>query len=479
MKSNKLTTNYIFNLSYQILTIILPFIMTPYVSRVLGVEGIGVYNYSYSIVSSFTMIAVLGTNSYAIREIACRQNDKKANSQFFFEIIILRLICMMTVLPIYLIISFNSGKYQTAFLIMTINLLTVLFDISWLFQGVENFKLTVVRNFIVKIVGVILILAFVKKSSDLTLYIFIMSGITLLGQISMWKYLSVYVSKKELNKLNIRQHIRPSISFFIPQASAYIYTNVDKILLGILGTEILVGYYSQSEKIVKMAMTVITSLGVVMLPRMSYLLQQKEYAEAKNKINTSIRFTTIIGMPMMFGVSATASHFIPWFLGDGYEECISLLQILSPLILIVGLASTTGLAILVPMGKQKEYNISIISGAIVNLIFNILFIPKYGVFGASIATIIAELTVTVLQIKYSKTLLDIRAIIQENYKYLLSSCIMFMFLLKIKAYLEFNFISTVILVTIGGFIYFLSLIILRDSLVFKGINIFKKKVLKR
>ena len=270
MKKKSITKNYIYNLSYQILIIFLPLITTPYVSRVLGAENVGIYGYTLSIVTYFVLFGALGISMYAQREIAYVQSDIKERSKIFFEIIIFRFITMFVSIFLYYIFFVNGNNYQNYYFILIMELVSTCFDISWFFQGLEEFKKTVIRNIIVKLISFICILVFVKTKNDLSIYILIYVLSNFIGNMSLWMYLPKYIEKIKINELNIFKHLKPTLWLFIPQIAMQIYTVLDKTMIGtIIEDKSEVGYYEQAQKIVKLCLTLVTSLGIVMVPRIA------------------------------------------------------------------------------------------------------------------------------------------------------------------------------------------------------------------
>lgn len=237
-----------------------------------------------------------------------------------------------------------------------------------------------------------------------------------MGQICMWAYIPRSFFKCNIKELNIRRHIEPTIILLLPSIATYIYTSLDKVMLGTMSTQMEVGYYSQAEKIVKLIMTIVTSLGIVLIPRMSSLIKQQEWNQVKIYFEKSVKFVLLLSLPMVAGIDCIAKEFIPLFLGIGYEKSILLLKIMSPLILIIGIASITGQAVLVSMNKQTYYVVTVISGSIINCLLNIILIPKINSYGAAIATIAAESVVTVLQLAGVRKFIDMRKIVSDNYK---------------------------------------------------------------
>lgn len=476
MKSKQsVTKNYIYNLLYQILVLILPLITTPYISRVLGAENIGIYSYTISIATYFVLFGSLGIALYGQREIAYNQKNKKKYSVIFREIVILRIITMSISVLIFYFIFVNGNQYQIYYKILTLEIIGNCIDISWFFQGLEEFKKTVTRNIIIKLISVLCIFIFIKNQNDLYLYFLIYVFSTLIGNGSLWLYLPKFLGKVELKELNIFRHLKPTISLFIPQIAIQIYTLLDRTMVGaIISDKSEVGYYDQGQKIVKMLLAVITSMGTVMLPRIANTFATGDRNMVKNYMNKSFNLVFTLAFPLIFGIIAVSKAFVPVFFGPGYDKVAILMSVISPIILLIGISNVTGTQYLLPTKRQKEYTISVFCGAIINFIMNICLIWNYGAIGASIGTVIAELTVTLVQIHFVKNDFDFKEIFKSAKNYLFSSLIMFIICLFIETKIKSNLVSTISQVGVGIIIYIIILLLLKDKFVIEIINKFIK-----
>lgn len=270
MKKKSITRNYIYNVLYQVLIIIVPLITTPYLSRVLGAENIGIYSYTLSITTYFILFGSLGVAMYGQREIAYLQDKKYERSKTFFEILFMRFITLGIALVIFYFSFVTTGDYSTYYKILILEIIANALDISWFFQGLEEFKKTVLRNSLVKIVSVVFIFILVKTKNNLIEYFIIYVLSNFLGNISLWLYLPKYIEKIKFKELKVLRHIKPTIGLFIPQVAIQIYTVLDKTMIGsIIEDKSEVGFYEQAQKIVKLLLAIATSLGTVMVPRMA------------------------------------------------------------------------------------------------------------------------------------------------------------------------------------------------------------------
>lgn len=477
MTNKSVKKNYIYNLIYQILVIIIPLITTPYLSRVLGAENIGIYSYTISITTYFILFGSLGVAMYGQREIAYVQSNINRRTQNFYEIFIMRLITLGISLIVFYFTFCVNGQYNTYYKILILEIIANAIDISWYFQGLEEFKKTVIRNTIVKLISVVCIFVFVKKSSDLNIYFIIYVLSTLIGNLSLWIYIPKYTKKIKIKELNIFRHLKPTLLLFIPQIATQIYTVLDKTMIGtIISDKSEVGYYEQAQKIVKLLLAIATSLGTVMMPRIAATYAKGEKEKIKEYMNNSFSFIMMIAFPLMFGLISISYKFVPVFYGMGYDKVAPILCVISPIVVLIGLSNVTGTQYLLPTKQQNKYTISVVIGAIVNFTLNLILIKKYESIGASIATVIAEFSVTATQFILIRKNIKIIKVLKITYKYIIASLIMFVASMLISYFIQNNLISIIFQVIISVIVYVVNLIIMKDKLILEEIKKIKQKI---
>ena len=471
--------NYIYNLLYQILIMIVPLITTPYLSRVLGAQAIGIYSYTISITTYFILFGSLGVAMYGQREIAYLQDDKKERSKTFWEILIMRFITMAISLIIFYISFCLNGDYSIYYKVLILEIIATSLDISWFFQGLEEFKKTVFRNIIVKLISVMAIFIFVKSINDLKIYFFIYVFSTLLGNLSLWLYLPRYIEKVNLKKLKIFRHLKTTIDLFIPQVAIQIYTVLDKTMIGnIVEDKSEVGFYEQAQKMIKLLVTITTSLGTVMVPRMANTFANGKREKLNEYMNRSFNFVLLLAFPLMFGMISISNKFVPIFYGNGYEKVIYLINVISPIILAIGLSNVIGTQYLLPTKKQKEFTISVTLGAVVNFILNFIFIHFWQSIGASIATVMAEWTVTGIQFYLVRNEIKLINVIKISKNYFMASVLMLIASLCMGLFISNNLISIIVQVAVSIIVYFGVLIIIKDKMIIEGRDMLKKRFFK-
>lgn len=451
MKAN-LKINFLYNASYQILTLILPLVTAPYISRIMGAEKIGVYSYSYSIASYFALFILLGLNNYGNRTIAEVREDKKELSKTFLSIYTMQLLLGIIVFFIYICYVIFIAENKLMAWIQVIFIISAIFDINWFFFGLEEFKLTVTRNTIIKILNLLCIFIFVKKSDDIYIYGLIMVLGMLISQIILWPFIRNRITIEKIRFQDIKKHIIPNLILFIPVIAISLYTVMDKIMLGIMSNMSEVGYYENSNKLTVIPTMAVASLGTVMLPRMSNLIANGERSKAKIYIQKSLIVSAFLSSSMAFGLSAISTEFVPIFYGSGFEKCSSIITILVLSSLFISWANVIRTQYLIPNKKDKIYIWSVFLGALVNVIINLILIPKIQSIGAAIGTICAEMTVCVYQTYMVRDEINVRKYFMQSLPFFLIGIIMYL-ILNIFPFIISNFITMCIKIISGIMIY--------------------------
>ena len=334
MENKSIKKNFLYNLIYQVLILILPIITTPYISRALGTEGVGIYSFTVSIVTYFTLFGSLGVAMYGQREIAYARDDKEKRKKAFIEIVLFRFITMAISIVVFILTYVTHDIYKEYYQILILYLLAFAFDISWFFQGMEEFKKTVVRNVVVRLLSVACIFIFVKNPSDLSKYLLIYSLADLIGNISLWFYLPRYFKGVSIKHINIKKHVIPILMLFIPQIAVKIYNIIDKTMIGYMITDKSpLGNYEEAYKVINVLFTVVSSLGIVMVPRIASIFASGDKRKLNEYILKSFRFTFFLAFPMMMGIIAISNEFVPIFLGEEYKDAAVIVNILAPTIL--------------------------------------------------------------------------------------------------------------------------------------------------
>lgn len=290
MATNKsIKTNFMYTLFYRVLAMFIPLITTPYVARVLGAEGVGLYSYTYSITAYFVLFGNFGSATYAQLAIAKTQDDKHNLSKIFYEVLIARTITMLAVILVYIFFVAQYNQYMVMFIILSSVIIAELLNLSWFYQGLEEFKSITIRNVIVKLVSVLLIFIYVNDAKDLYLYALIVNGSSVIGNILLFLGLKKYLVKISLMELQVKKHFRGFIIYFIPAIASTINSNLDKTMLGVIAnSKYENGYYEQAYKIEVMILTIFSSLNMVLRPRMAALWNNKSYDKIRNTSEKSL-----------------------------------------------------------------------------------------------------------------------------------------------------------------------------------------------
>lgn len=455
----------------------MPFITTPYISRILHADGIGAYSYTISTVTYIGLFASMGLSTYGQLEVAKYRDDKVQCSKLFWGIFCVKLLTTSVAVVIYYALTPILGMYIDLYKLMLIYFISQLIDFTWFFQGFEEFGFIVGRNIIIKILGTLCIFLFVKQETDILLYTVIIQGTSLLGNVLICTHLSRHLVAVPIKEIKIFVHLKESIIYFIPTIATSVYTLLDKSMIGWFTKSAFEnGYYEQAHKIEQIVVIVVTSLNVVVLPRVVYLFNQGSIEAVKQIINKAVKFVLCISFPMCIGLMTVSENLVPVFLGEGYEPCILLVKILSLLIVIVGLSNLVSGQCLTATGKQKRANISVIVGAAVNFCMNILLIPWYGAVGAAVATVSAETIILIIFLIFSKEYVSVPIIIKCSVKYVICSFIMGGIVWGVgQLEVGSDLLQLLLQVITGIFTYFAMLLFTKESLLIEAMNYAKEK----
>lgn len=413
---SKLKSNIIYNLGYQVFILIIPFITAPYLSRTLGAEGIGIFSYVSSVAYYFFIFITLGLNNYGNRCIAKCDKNKVKLGKTFCSIFCMQLFMGLLILSIYIlfIIYFVEYKYKLFFALYIPYILSAVIDINWFYFGLTEFKFTTIRSLIIRVLSLIFIFLLVRDENDLKYYFIIMSATFLLNNIVLWTRLQRYIIIQKPTIKDVIKHLKPNIVLFVPILSISIYRVMDKIMIKELSSVVENGYYENADKIITMTLTGFSAVATVMMPSISTLLEQGKEKKIRVLIRDTMQISMALGIGMMFGLMAIGTRFAPIFFGTEYLETGFLIKLLSVTIIFSGWKSILRSQYYIPYEKDKIYVISLVASAVLNVIFNLYFIPIYSARGAVIGTIVAEFTGFVIQTIGAKGDLNIRSMLVDT-----------------------------------------------------------------
>ena len=453
-KMNSIKKNFIYNLIYQVLIVLFPLVTSPYISRVLGSDGLGVYSYRYSIANYFVIFAMLGISTHGNRSVAMVRDDREKISQTFWNIYVAHLIISVSITVIYLfyVLKMVDVNRDIAMIEM-VYVVSAIFDINWFFFGIERFDLTVTRNIVVKVLSVTSIFVFVHERTDVWKYALIMSLGTLISQSFVWIYLKKYVDFRKPTLKGIIAQIKPMLVLFLPVIAISVYKLMDKIMLGAMTTMSEVGVYENAEKINSLTSGIITALGTVMLPRMTNLAANGKKNEIKKYINISIQFVSLLAAAIAFGIASIGDVFAPIFFGEEFLRSGYVIEFLAPTIIFVAWADVIRMQYLIPNHQDRIYIISMIMGAIVNVCLNAMLIPVVGAIGAAIGTIGAEGTVFVIQAFGSRKELPLKKYAFEIIPYMINGLLMYATVTIVKRIFAMSIFGLFVEIAIGGLVY--------------------------
>ena len=472
----KVIKNYLYNAGYQILLMLAPVLTTPYVSRVLGAHNNGINTYTNGWVTFFYLLGQLGVMLYGNRQIAYERENKYKRSRIFWGITSLQIMTSFTALIAYLIAVFLfSSAFKEYFLLQALWIVAYGIDISWYFMGMEDFKKTVTRNTIVKLVTIALIFILVRNSNDLSKYIFLLGFAQVAGSITLWPYLRKSIQWVKIREWHPFKHFYPALLLFIPTITTQIYLVVNRIMLGRMAPQAAVSQFNFGDNIVKLVLAIVTATGTVMLPHIANKFASGDIKGVRDSLYKSFDFVTAVSVPMMFGLMAIAYKFAPWFLGNEYGPTGGVIFWEAPAILMIAWSNVTGTQYLMPIHREHQYTISVTVGAVVNIIANLFLISLYGANGAAVATVISEFSVTAVQLFYIRGTIRRRQLFASTWRYLVSGLFMYIVVSRINSIMNMTIVNLIVQILVGVVVYAVCLFITHAPIIQQSKVLLKNK----
>jgi O-antigen/teichoic acid export membrane protein len=447
--------NYLYNIIYRLSICLLPLIVTPYISRILGAERVGIYSFTSTVACYFIMFGKLGLDNYGNRCIASCKDDLEKRNKIFWGIYLIQIVTSLLSIAAYIlfvttIITENKGIYwlQLPYVV------SVLFDVSWFFYGIERFRITTIRSLISKALIIIFVFAFVHSEQDLWIYTTIMSACFLLEQLQFLPLLFRYLKKVSLKKEEILVHILPNLKLFVPILAFSMFHWMDKIMLGLLvKSSAVVAFYTYAENIINLPKGIISALDTVMLPRISHMLANHQVSESLQKIKDNLKLNHFICCALCFGIAGVAPNFVPWFLGSEYQPTTLLTMELAIVMIPMSIATVIQTQYLIPFHLEHIYLRAVFLGAVVNTVLNLALIPFYGASGAVIGTILAEISVCAYQLFHVRASFPFIPIIKSMLPFIVCGILEFIVTYAIGRLPLHTLTLLLIQILSGGFVY--------------------------
>lgn len=466
MKSVK--TNYILNLINTGAQIIFPLLTFPYASRIMEPDGIGTTNFFSSIISYITIFTCLGIPTYAVREIARHRNDTFNTNKITIEIILLHfLLTLIGYLVVALLcVSIADVKNNIhLFLILSSSILFTTLGCEWFYLGIEDFTYVTIRGIIVKLLSIIFLFLFVKTKDDIILYGVYTVFVTVGGNIFNFLRLKKYINIKDINikTINIKRHIKPTLSVFTFTLINSFFQLLNPLILGFSRNATEVGYFTTSTKLLDILLKFSYCLGVVMMPRIANLIAENKIDEFRKLSLKAYNYTLATNIPLSICLFMLSPYLINILAGNLFLPSIESTQIISPIILMVGICNVIGYQILYPIGKLKIVIFSIGVGVVVDIILNLLFISTMGYIGTSIAFLCSEISCTFTMILLGKKYLPLKLRNSSTITYIYAGIIMVVIMFAIKYIIQTNDILMATLMGSIGIICYASILIIKKE----------------
>ena len=458
-KADSAKKNFAFQIVYQLVIIVLPLVIAPYLTRVVGEVNLGYYAFTFSIAYYFVVFANLGIGKHGQRIIATRREDPIALRKAFWSLFSVHSFVSLISLFLFLLLCFFAREVKILYFIQSIYVLSALFDITWFFYGMENFKSVVIKNLILKVLESVLIFLFVKSASDIHVYTLIMAGSSLVGYVVLFPQAIRWVKPIRFSKEDVREHVKPLLILSVAVISSSMYTIFDKTLLGLMSSKENVAFYEYSNKIINIPKSIITVIGTVLFPKACASFANGDKAGMTKYFRYGIIFTYFLGFASLFGLLSVSNLFATLYFGDNFSICGDVMKIMCPVVLIISLSDIVKMQFLIPMNKDKQYIVISIIAAIINVCLSIALIPLIDIYGAIVATIISEVFNMVALLVVCKKYIDFKFLIGSLIPFVISGFFMFGILEMVKNIFNSSLLHLIVQLIVGALCYSISVLL--------------------
>lgn len=484
MRIRSVKFNFIMNMILTASSFLFPLITFPYISRVLLVEANGKLTFATSVMNYFVMVASLGLPTYGIRACAKVREDKEQLSKTTQELLIINIIMTMLTFLVFagaIFVVPQLAEEKVLFFVYAIGMILTSMGATWFYSALEQYAYITVCSVVFKIISLVMMFLWVRSPEDYIKYgaisVIAGSGSYVINLLNLRKYISF---QKKWH-YDFKQHMKPILVFFAMSAAISVYTNLDVVMLRFMKGNVEVGYYNAGIKVKTILVTVITSLGTVLLPRLSYYIQKKENKAFYQMVGKAVNFVVLLGMPLTLYFMIFAKESILFLAGAEYVKgAVTPMIILMPTILLIGLSNITGIQVLTPQGKEKRVLYSILWGAAIDFLLNLILIPRYSSSGAAFATLMAELAVLVVQCVYLRDILKQITGQVKLFKIVLATAAAGILGCAVKSMVELSAFWVLCISAIVFFgIYGIVLLLVKEPFIYEMLEIAMKKVWKK
>lgn len=470
--------NIVLNYVNTIASIVFPLVTFPYVARILLPDGIGLINFQSSVIGYITLLSSLGIPLYAVREVARVRDNVEERNRVTVEIAVLSLLLAVGGYAIVFAVGQLVPQIHadlSLFYILSLSILFTALGVSWFYTAIEDFKFITIRGLIIKCLFVVALFVFVKSKSDLLMYAFLSVGTTVGNNLVNFVHLRKFIDVFHIDwkRLDIFRHLKPSLRIFVLNLSISLYTALNPVMLGFLSDNTQVGYFTAGSKMSNIILAVVTSMATVLLPHVSNMIHVHE-TEKFNKLITNVyHYYMALAMPFTVGLITLSVPLTVVICGTAFYPASMVTAITAPIVIFISTTNIIGIQILYPYGKENYVTYSTIGGAVINLVLDIPLILLWGANGAALSTVLAELTVLIIQIRLGRDYVPFKYIDKNIVLYAVASLTMAVSVVVSKSFFSQPIAQLLVPTSVGIAVYALILYYKKDEILLTILKYFK------
>ena len=405
-----LTVNSIFNIAYKLITAIYPLIAVSYVSHIVHADKVGAINYAQNIVSWFVIIAALGLPTYGTKEIAKVADDKDKRSQLFCDLFTVNFISTTVAVIAYIALVCSVPRFAGEYVLYAVagvQIVLSYINVDWFYQGMEEYKYISIRSTVIKLLSLVALIVFVRAPEDYITYVVLhvvaIAGNNVFNIVHARKYISLRGKKPSVWK-----HVKPVFVLLIASLAIEVYMMIDTLMLGIFHDDTVVGCYSNAMKLTRMVNTLCSAIGAVLLPRLSVTFAKQDKKQFNGLVNTALKVMLLLAIPAAVGMVVLSDEIVALLFGSTFGQSVPVLRVLALMVPVVVFNTMLGMQVLVTANMESKYILSVAIGAVVNIVSNAIFIPRFGGVAAAWTSLVSEVVVFTAYLLFTRKIVKIR-----------------------------------------------------------------------
>lgn len=475
MKNEKtLVKNSIFYTASTLICMVIPLLIYPYITRVLGPENYGKFSFALNLVTYFTLLSTLGLRQYAQRVCSKREGDGELTSIVKPLLVIAGALTLLSILlyaVVTCILGASTGEVWVYIAFSGMILFSSL-NLDWLMEATESFAFASLRNVLTRLLLPALALVFVTRKSDYAVYALLYTVCyavlpAIMNYVYLFRKKAISLRGMRETKTEFYSHLNPIFFLALVTIGSKIFSGMDIMMLRFMRDDVTVGLYNNAIKLPLVMDELLMAVAAVITPRLYAAVREERMDEAKSLINYASNTMFFFAIPALLTFAFFSKELVWLIAGAEYVSGHPILIVYSFIMFTTLCLTLAGTRMFIAKGKEKQLFVILLMAGGLNALLNYLLIPVWGGLGAAFATILSNVCMFIAEATYIRSwglIFD-----KDKLKYLVAGGVLaLVFVLMKQALSAVPSLGVVLLsIVVGGICYVVVLSLLRETTVMR------------